>query len=106
MHARKGEKTMCCKTKAEREQRLKEDLARIDHILSLTTIGEWYKEQITDRIKELYGQLEESIYAGKIMQDMLKEYMSAAEIKTEFEKRLIHVDVTLEGMNDGRTENA
>lgn len=91
---------MCCKTKAEREQRLNEDLARINHILSLTTIGEWYKEQITDRIKELYGQLEESIYAGKIMQDMLKEYMSAAEIKAEFDRRLINVNATVEGMDD------
>lgn len=91
---------MCCKTKAEREQLLKEDLARIDHILSLTTIGEWYKEQITDRIKELYGQLEESIYAGKIMQDMLREYMTAAEIKAEFDRHLINVNATVEGMND------
>lgn len=91
---------MCCKTKAEREQQLSEDLARINYILSFTTIGEWYKEQITDRIKELYGQLEESIYAGKIMQDMLKEYMSAAEIKAEFDRRLINVNATVEGMDD------
>ena len=97
---------MCAKGKELREQALKEDLELIEHVMQLSGLGEWYGMQITDKFRGIYRELEESIQAGKIMQDMLREYMTAAEIRAEFEKRLIHVDVTLEGVDDGRTETA
>lgn len=97
---------MRAKGKELREQALKSTEEFCKHLMELSGLGEWYGMQLIDKFRNVYRELEEAIQAGKIMQDMLREYMTAAEIRAEFEKRLIHVDVTVEGMDDGRTETA
>ena len=86
-------------SKELREKAYEEDVARIKHIMGLTQLGTWYEMQLIECFTNVYRDLEESIAAGKIMQDMLLNYMSAADIKKEFDRRLINVNVALEGMN-------
>ena len=86
-------------SKELREKAFEEDVARIKHIMGLAQLGTWYEMQLIESFTNVYRDLEESIAAGKIMQDMLLNYMSAADIKKEFDRRLINVNVSLEGMD-------
>ena len=68
------------------------DMARIESIMSVSQLGEWYRIELEDMHRELYTQLAKSLKMGKLLQDMLLEFMTPAELKSALRDRMLKID--------------
>lgn len=79
------------KCKAKWNDALAADLIRIEEVMSIAHIGNLYTVDLQNRTRNVYNQLGKSIKIGKIMQDMLLEYMTPAELKAKIDDRMLKI---------------
>lgn len=73
----------------------RQDIMQIRNIMSLANVGEYYCMTLEDMHTEALDQFGKACAVGRILQDMLKMYMPAAEIRKELDRRMLEVEVPL-----------
>lgn len=66
-------------------------LAAIKTVINLYNVHKWYAGQLQKFFEDAVDQLETALAVGKVMQDMLLEYMTAPELSRELSRRMLEL---------------
>ena len=78
----------------------REGLAAIKTTVNVYRIHKWYAGQLESYFNRAVDQMETALAVGKVMQDMLLEYMPAKDLSKELNRRMLEVRTTGSGKAD------
>ncbi len=76
---------------------MEDDLKEIDWIMSFFQGSGWYKDKLEEMYKDVATQLSKSVSVGKLMQQMLLQYMTPAELKEKLRDGMLKIELAEKG---------
>lgn len=70
-------------------------IATIRTTVNLYNVHKWYEDQLESLFDRAIEQMETALAVGKVMQDILLQYMSPQDLKKELNRRMLEIRTTV-----------